>query len=140
MVSARDVTVGRAIVVWFALLIVASANGALRQLVLIPALGDLAGRAISTVMLAALIALLSWLTIGWMAPRSPRDAWRIGAIWVVLTLAFEFLAGHYLFGASWQQLLEDYNLLRGRIWILVLIVTLSAPRVVWHLRRPTERR
>jgi hypothetical protein len=119
----------RALAVWLLMLIVASANGALRQAVLIPALGETAGRAVSTVVLAALIALLAWATIAWIAPRTTRDAWLVGALWVALTLAFEFLAGHYLFGTPWPVLLEDYNVRRGRIWILVLIVTAAAPLV-----------
>jgi hypothetical protein len=44
-----------------------------------------------------------------------------------LTLAFEFLAGHYLFGNPWSKLLADYNLLRGHIWVLVLITTAFGP-------------
>jgi hypothetical protein len=126
----RDyIMVQRALLVWFVLLVAASANGALRQAVLIPAIGDVAGRAVSTVILAAAIALLTWLTIGWIGPRSARKASTVGALWVALTLAFEFLAGHYLFATPWGALLEDYDVLRGRIWILVLIVTAVAPRV-----------
>ncbi len=124
----------RALGVWIAMLIIASVNGALRQAVLIPAVGDVAGRAISTLMLAALIALLTWATIGWIGPQSSAHAGLIGAMWVMLTLAVEFLAGHYLFGTPWPALLEDYNVLRGRIWILVLIVTAIAPRVCAALR------
>lgn len=124
----------RALGVWIAMLIIASVNGALRQAVLIPSVGDVAGRAISTLMLAALIGLLTWATIGWIGPQSSADAWLIGAMWVMLTLAFEFLAGHYLFGTPWPALLEDYNVVRGRIWILVLIVTAIAPRVCAALR------
>lgn len=119
----------RALGVWIAMLVVASANGALRQAVLIPATSEIAGRAISTLLLAALIALLTWASIRWIRPRSRTDAWLIGAVWVALTLAFEFLAGHYLFGTPWNVLAEDYNLLRGRIWIPVLIVTAVAPRI-----------
>ena len=124
----------RALGVWIAMLVIASVNGALRQAVLIPAVGDVAGRAISTLMLAALIALLTWATIGWIGPRSSAEAWLIGVMWVLLTLAFEFLAGHYLFGTPWPALLEDYNVRRGRIWVLVLIVTAIAPRVCAGLR------
>ena len=124
----------RAIAVWLLMLIIASANGALRQAVLIPAVGEVAGRAISTVMLAAFIALLTWVTIPWIRLRSTGEAWMVGAAWVTLTLAFEFLAGHYLFGTPWGALLEDYDVRRGRIWILVLIVTAIAPRVCAHAR------
>jgi hypothetical protein len=46
-----------------------------------------------------------------------------------MTVAFELLAGHYLFGNTWERLLADYNVLRGRIWVLVLITTFLAPRL-----------
>ena len=47
---------------------------------------------------------------------------------MVLALAFELLDGHYLFGNPWNQLLDDYDVLRGRIWILVLVTTAIAPQ------------
>jgi hypothetical protein len=117
----------RALVVWFGLLALAIANGALRELAIVPSTGDTAGHAISSVTLSLAIVALSWFTIAWIAPRSTRDAWMIGALWLVLTLGFEFLAGHYLFGNPWNQLRADYDVLRGRIWILVLLATFVAP-------------
>ena len=124
----------RALAVWFVLLVLASANGALRQGVIIPAAGDAAGRAISTLLLSAIILVLTWLTITWIAPRSAGEAWAVAALWVVLTLAFEFLGGHYLFGQSWPQLFEDYNLAAGRIWILALLATAVSPWVMGRVR------
>jgi hypothetical protein len=118
----------RAVIVWFVMLVVASVNGAFREAFLIPKLGDMAGRAISTVMLSTLVVVLTWATITWIHPRSHREAWMIGGIWVALTLAFEFVAGHYLFGKPWGELTEDYNVLQGRIWILVLLTIAVAPR------------
>jgi hypothetical protein len=126
--------VRRALVIWVVMLLAASVNGALREGLLIPAIGDVAGRAVSTLLLSGLILLLTYLTIRWIHPRSSREAWTIGGLWVASTLAFEFLAGHYLFGNPWSQLLEDYNVLRGRIWILVLIVIAVAPRLCARIR------
>lgn len=120
--------------VWFVLLAVAIANGAAREALIVPYAGDTAGRAISTVSLALLILLLSWWTIGWIRPRSRADAWRVGGVWVALTLAFEFLGGHYLFGTPWTRLLEDYNVVRGRIWVLVLATTAAAPVIAARAR------
>jgi len=119
----------RAIAIWCVLLVIASINGAFREVVLIPRTGDVVGRIISTLLLSALIVILTWLTIGWIGPRTTDQAWFVGVGWVLLTLAFEFLAGHYLFHNSWSNLLADYNVLRGRIWPLVLITTLVAPRL-----------
>jgi hypothetical protein len=53
---------------------------------------------------------------------------------VVLVLAFEFLAGHYLFGTPWSELLADYNVMRGRIWPLVLVTTFVAPYLAGRMR------
>ncbi len=126
--------IGRSIVVWFAILLIAIVNGGLREIVLIPSIGATAGRALSSVLLSAAVLLVTWLTIGWMSPASTSQAWTIGMLWVVLTLAFEFLFGHYVFGTPWAALLEDYNVLAGRIWILVLLTTLIAPAVMLRAR------
>jgi hypothetical protein len=126
----------RAVLVWCALLVIASVNGIAREAALIPRFGDVAGRAVSTLALSAFIFMLTWFSIGWIGPRSARQAWAVGVIWVGLTLAFEFLAGHYVFHNAWSQLLEDYNVIRGRIWILILITTLVSPRLCAGLRTP----
>jgi hypothetical protein len=122
----------RAIVVWVAVLALASLNGAAREAWLIPRFGDPVGRALSTVILGVLVYLTTWLTIGWIHPTRAGEALAIGALWLVLTLAFEFLAGHYAFGKDWAVLLEDYDLSRGRIWVALLIVVVLAP--LWTAR------
>jgi hypothetical protein len=116
----------RAVVVWFGILVLASLNGALRDLIVAPRSGDTIARAISTVILCGLILLVTWYTIRWVGPQSPTQALGVGAFWLVLTLCFELGAGRYT-GKPWAVILEDYNLLRGRIWLLVPIVTFLAP-------------
>jgi hypothetical protein len=122
----------RALVVWLAVLVLAVLNGAAREAWLIPQFGEAASRAISTLILCVLVFLVTWLTIGWIHPTTAGEALRVGAFWLMLTLAFEFLVGHYAFGKDWVVLLEDYDLSRGRIWVLVLVVVLSGP--LWAAR------
>jgi len=129
----------RALIVWFGLLVLAFANAALREMALVPGAGESVGRAISSVTLSAAVALLAWFTIAWIGPTSTRDAWTIGTLWLLLTLAFEFLVGHYIFGNPWHELWADYNVLRGRIWVLVLFTTLLAP-VLMHVYSASGRR
>jgi hypothetical protein len=117
----------RALAVWLGILVLASLNGAFRDLVMMPRLGDTVARAISTILLCVVVLLVTWLTLDWMGPRSRADTLAIGTLWVACTLAFEFLAGHYLFRKPWAELLADYDLRRGRIWIAVLVVTFAAP-------------
>lgn len=125
----------RTILIWSALLAVAIANGAFRQSVLVPKLGLGMARAVTTLMLSALIAGLGWASTPWIGPATLQDAWIIGALWVTLTLGFEFIGGHFLFGKPWPELFADYNLLAGRIWVMVLVVTLMTPALAFTVRR-----
>ena len=117
----------RALTVWLLLLLLAVLNGALREEALVPWFGPKAAHLISTLLLSGLILGATALTIGWIAPGSSAGALGVGALWLLLTLAFEFLAGHFVFHKPWPELLADYDLTRGRIWILVLLVTFLAP-------------
>ena len=127
--------VGRVVMVWFGILVLAVLNGAVREGLLVSRLGVGAAHVVSTVMLCALIVAATWLALPWLRPGTVAGAWQVGLCWVLMTLAFEFLAGHYLFGRSWEYLLADYDLLRGRIWVLVLVVTATAPALMFWLRR-----
>ena len=42
-----------------------------------------------------------------------------------------FVAGRCLFHTPWATLLADYNVFRGRLWILVLAATIAAPPLVY---------
>jgi hypothetical protein len=124
----------RALLVWVLLVGLAILNGAARETVLSPRLGPATGHLASSVLLAGLIALTAWLSILWIAPGSAGRAWAVGALWLSLTVAFEFLAGHYVFGRPWPRLLADYDILQGRAWLLVLVATLVAPAWAWRAR------
>jgi hypothetical protein len=124
--------IGRGLAVWLGILLLANLNGAVREMWLIPAMGKIPGRALSTVVLSVLVFLIAWLTVGWIRPVSTGDAMLIGLVWLLLTLGFEFLVGHYVFHKPWAELTEDYNVARGRIWPLVLVAVLFAP--LWTAR------
>jgi len=53
--------------------------------------------------------------------------------WLVLTLLFEFGFGRYR-GNSWEKLFTDYNLLKGRLWILIPLWLAIAPYLFFKLR------
>jgi hypothetical protein len=127
---------GRALAVWFLLLVAAVVNGVFRERVLVPRMGSQAGHVLSTVILCVLILALTWLTISWIGPPAAKTAVAIGGCWLLLTLAFEFGFGHYGAGKPWSELLMDYDVLHGRVWILVLITTAAAPWLAGRLRGP----
>ncbi len=124
----------RAVVTWFALMVVALLNAALRELIVAPLAGSMIGHVSSTMLLAVFILLLSWVSIPWIGPDRASRAFQVGIVWFILTQAFEWLAGHYIFGSSWQTIIDDYNVSRGRIWVIIPITTLLAPVLV-HWRK-----
>ena len=119
---------------WFGLLIVAMINGGVRDALYKSAAGDLAAHQISTLTGILLFGFVIWWMTRLWPIESSQQAWTIGLIWLVMTVAFEFLFFHYVTGHSWSELLGDYNILEGRVWVLVLLWTLVAPYVFFRLR------
>jgi hypothetical protein len=117
----------RALLVWLVLCAVAVANGTVRQFLLVPRTGPATAHVVSSLTLSALILLVAWLSIRWIGPVTSRQARSVGALWLLATVAFEFGAGHYLFGNPWAKLLADYDVRQGRVWVLVLLATALAP-------------
>ncbi len=124
----------RAFAAWIILLVLAVLNGAVRIAWIIPQVGETLGYMLSVLSLSIFILAATWFLIGWIAPATAGEAIAVGTFWLVLTLLFEFGAGHYLFKNPWEKLFLEYNILEGRIWILVLLTTMFAPLLMSHLR------
>jgi cytochrome c oxidase subunit IV len=58
----------------------------------------------------------------------------IGLIWMVMTAGFEFGFFHYAMGYSWERLLRDYDVIAGRVWVLVLIWIAAWPPLLYRWR------
>ena len=119
---------------WFPMLLIAIANGALREFVFKKYVADLTAHQLSTISLIILFAAYIWFILNRFPPFSSRQAILIGLVWVILTLIFEFGFGRYR-GRSWIELLEDYNLVKGRIWILIPLWIAIAPYVFYKLSK-----
>ena len=131
----------RAVLTWFFLFVVMFANGTLRVLALQPWLGEDSARQLASLTGVALVLIVSW----WFVRRSPSATTtqlrRVGAAWLLATLAFEFLFGRFVSGQSWTTLLADYDVRRGRLWPLILVSVLFGPWLWGAMRdRQMERR
>lgn len=112
---------------WFLLAAVGIANGVLPQYTYGRRLTELVAHQISTVTAIIFTGLLVWGVSRLWPLESMGQAWMVGAIWLAATVAFEFGFGHYVVGHPWEKLLRDYNLMKGRLWLLVLVWTLIMP-------------
>ncbi|MBU7015733.1 MAG: hypothetical protein HXS52_06220 [Theionarchaea archaeon] len=116
---------------WIVLVLVAIVNGTLRNEVYGPAMEELHAHQISTVtgIIFSLLAMYVFFKLT-AAHYTDSDLIMIGVMWLGLTVAFELLFGHFIVGHTWSRLLTDYNILKGRIWILMLLTTLLGPYIV----------
>ena len=119
--------------VWLVLAVVAIANGALRQGTYGKHLPELQAHQISTVTAILATGVVVWVINRIWPIGSAAQAWAIGLIWLLATVAFEFGFGHYVAGHSWQRLLADYNVLDGRVWSLFLVWILIMPWVIFRI-------
>lgn len=112
---------------WLLMAAVAVLNGVLRETLLIPRYGEYVGHVISTALLAAAIAVIAALYFRTTTIEYTRgELLAIGAVWVVLTVGFEFLVG-FLEGTPVDVTLAQYDVLAGNVWILVPLTLLVAP-------------
>jgi hypothetical protein len=118
------------VIAWFAMLLVSIANGALRDFTYGPRVGELAGHQISTATSVLLLGLVIAFFIRRHPPASARHALGIGLAWMVCTIAFEFLFFHFAGGHAWSELLANYDVSRGRVWVVVLAWIAVAPLIL----------
>jgi hypothetical protein len=119
----------KALAVWLIMVVLAILNGAFRQKLLIKFIGELQAHQASSVIFSVIIFLLSLALMRTQPQYDNAAITSVGVLWLSMTIGFEFIFGHFVMKHPWRKLLTDYNLAKGRIWVLVLIVTLTAPIV-----------
>jgi hypothetical protein len=112
---------------WLFILACAFANGALREIVLVPRLGPPWAQLTSGTLLMLVIGAVSVHAVRRLPPLEPIRFLPIGLLWLTLTLAFEFGFGRYAQGKSWDQLFAAYRFTDGNLWPIVLLVVLCGP-------------
>lgn len=113
--------------IWVVLAISAIIVAIFRNGVLLPLLGEQSAHQIGTLIFLIVQFVIIYLFIKRINLKENRSALFIGIFWLILTIIFEFLFGHYVMGHPWERLFADYNILRGRLWSFVLLNDLLAP-------------
>lgn len=123
----------RGFFVWLGFLAVAILAGAGRELYLTPRLGDTLARAVGSVFLCVAFLALMSLFLRRFNVSGLSTLLGLGAFWAGLTLAFEFGFGFWR-GLTLETMLADYNLLQGRLWLLVPMTLFFGPPLLGRLR------
>jgi hypothetical protein len=122
------------ILAWIILPFIAILNGLIREFVYREGVGESTAHQISSITLIILISLYVRSLNDKIEIQSKSSALFIGAVWLVLTIAFEFVMGYVILQKPISTLLDDYNILKGRLWCLVLIWVFLAPLLLRNQR------
>ncbi len=123
------------VLAWVPMVVIAVANGALREATYGKRMVELRAHQLSTLSGMALLTVYIWGVTKVRPFQTSGEAVTTGITWLVLTLAFEFLFGRYVAGHSWSRLLQDYNVAAGRVWIFIPTWIAAAPYVFHLLQR-----
>ena len=116
------------IALWFVLLLIAIVNGTLRDFVWGAELSEPVRHVIGTCIGLALHFGAMYLFVRhFAAGASAGQLVRLGLMLAAMTVAFEFGFFGTVRGVPYEKLAADYNILKGRLFGLVVLNALLAP-------------
>ena len=130
----------RALAVLLIIIFAESVHGTLRQLFLMPLVGDFTARRISFFVAVLLIFLITYFFIRWINAPTVKSLFGIGLMWLILMTMFEFGLGIFVMNYSWERMLVDYDLRRGGLMVFGLIFMALAPYLATKLRNRNQKK
>ena len=85
-------------------------------------------------LVSLLIFLFALLAAPVFGARETRTYILVGVVWLVLTLAFELLFGHYVIGKSWAEIGHVLDPRTGNLFLVALSSALISPWLAARLR------
>ena len=124
----------KAAAIWFVIALLAIANGIFRDNILAPGIGQSMALPVSGLVLGAIVFIVTFICFPLFANGTAVTYLLIGAQWVLMTLVFEFVFGHYVIGKSWHSILQVFNIMKGDLFIFVLLVSFISPTLVAKIK------
>lgn len=120
--------------IWIIIALLAILNGIFRENVLVSNLGQNMAIAVSGLNLSLIVLIVTYLSFPLFGKQHVSTYIFMGLQWVFMTLLFEFIFGHYVMGKSWSTLLQVFDIRKGDLMIVVLLVSLISPLFVARIK------
>ncbi len=127
--------VSRSLAIWIVLMLAEITHGILRAILLVPWVGEFRSNQIGVFTGSVIILVIVYSTIRWIGATGRWAPLVVGAIWLMLTVAFEVLFGRLVVKVSWERIASDYNLLQGGMMPIGLLILFFSPLVALMLRK-----
>jgi len=117
----------RAVGLWFLLMMAVTLQGLWRTKVLAEWIGDAASRDVGVYTGSLLLLLITFACIGWISARDNRTLLFVGLTWVILTIAYTFALGAFVFHVPWTDIASEFDAFHGRLLPIGLVALMFAP-------------
>lgn len=122
-------------IIWVIIALLAILNGIFRESVLVSNLGQSMAIPVSGITLSMIVFIITYVSLPLLGKHHALTYFFIGLQWVLMTLLFELFFGHYIMGKSWSDILQVFNIMKGNLFIIVLIVSLFSPLFVAEIKK-----
>jgi hypothetical protein len=124
----------RGIVVWLVLIFAETQHGTARGILLKPHVGDLRARQIGVFTGSIIFFAVALAFVRWIGANRASQLFGVGVLWVGLTAAFEVSFGRFVLGYSWERIRSDYDLSKGGLLPIGLVLLALSPYIAGKVR------
>jgi hypothetical protein len=124
----------KSILIWFSILVLAILNGAFRNYVMTPFIGEKHSRPISGITLCCLIFIVSFFLLPLLGKGLKKTYIHMGILWVLLTIIFETILG-LVQGMSFNKIINAYNITTGDLWLIVVLFIGFVPIIIAKMKQ-----
>jgi len=124
----------RALLIWIGIAFAETLHGILRVKLLNRRLGDRRARQMAVFTGTAIILIIGWFTVPWIAPSNQSECILVGSVWLTLMLSFDVGFGRLYFHFSWQRIASDFDISKGGLLGFGMLVLFFTPLFIARVR------
>ncbi len=124
----------RGFAVWLIIIFAETLHGTIRLILLQPVVGDFKARQAAVLTGVLIIFTISYLSAKWLQTTNNFQLLTVGFVWLVLTVGFEILVGRLVMQFSWQRIFSDYDIFRGGLLPIGLLLLFLTPLMTVKLK------
>jgi len=124
----------RAFIVWLVIAAAEAFQDSLRVRFLNRRAGDRRARQIGVFCGSGLLLAIAWLGVPWIGADTELRLLGIGLLWLALMLTFHLAFGRLVLHASWDRIISDFDLRRGGLLGIGMLILCVTPLLVAKLK------
>lgn len=106
-------------------------NGNIRVRLLHRIYGKKRAKKISFFSGLVVIFLITWFSLPWISPNNYLDCFKVGFIWLCVIFCLDIYFGRFIFKLKWNRIADDFNLMKGNLIGLGMILLFITPSFVY---------